>query len=307
MNVVDNLNGIINVLKPPGMTSHDVIAFIRRTLQVKKAGHTGTLDPGVAGVLPVCLGKSTRIIEYIPDAVKGYRAEITFGSSTASQDSFGQILETKDASQLTPEQAAAAISAWQGEHQQTPPMVSAVKLQGKKLYELARQGIEVERKSRPIKVLKVNIISSVGFGTANPRMLFDILCSRGTYVRTICHDVGQELGCGGFMSFLVRTQSGVFHLSNAVLLQEIAGLYASGDIQRIVHPIEKVLPFPEVWVTPEAVKYVTHGNLIRRDWVEETKGELQADCLVKVMNKDEGCLAVAVVRQDNFQPVKVLC
>ncbi len=312
--------GIINVLKPPGMTSHDVVGFIRRTLEIKKAGHTGTLDPGVAGVLPVCLGKATRIIEYISDDIKEYRAEVTFGRSTDTHDGFGETLRTQDASALTETKVREALLNLVGRQSQVPPMVSALKFKGRKLYELAREGIVIERKPRTIQVYKIDIIRCQGFGTPNPKVLFDIKCSKGTYVRTICHDIGEQLGCGGFMSFLIRIGTGRFKISRSMLLEEIRRMARFNKIHEAVLPLEKALPFERVWIYDEAVKFVQRGNRIYLPGVKKLPGSLEENQLVKLMNKNIGCLAVARVVYDKkseesleekirytFQPVKVLC
>ncbi len=313
----NEINGVLNVLKPPGMTSHDVVKFLRRVLGVKKAGHTGTLDPGVAGVLPVCLGKATKIIEYMADDIKQYRAEAAFGRSTDTQDGFGRTLTESDASALTEKQVTEALLSMQGVQSQVPPMVSAVKHQGRRLYELAREGVVVERQPRTIKVHQIEIIRCSGFGTPNPAVLFDIRCSRGTYVRTICHDLGKALGYGGFMSFLVRTGTGRFHISEALILEEISDKAAGGTILENILPVDRVLPLPAVWVDDNAVKSVTHGNRVFASGVQEAPEDLEEGGLVKLMNSQAGCLAVAEVSYDGqslennrryiFQPVKVFC
>ncbi len=315
------INGILNVFKPPGMTSHDVINYLRRTLKEKKAGHTGTLDPGVAGVLAVCLGKATRIIEYLEDNVKRYRAEVTFGCSTDTQDGYGKVLNKRDASALSWQEAEETLLAFKGVQQQLPPMVSAIKIKGKKLYDLAREGLEVERRPRPIEIFDIKIIRHRGFGTPSPSLLFDITCSRGTYVRTICHDLGEKVGFGGYMSFLARTGSGRFYLEDSLLLEQIVELYQQGLLHKKMMSIGTALPFEEVWVHDNAVKSVQHGNTVYEPGVMQQPAELREAQLVKLMNPKAGCLAVARVsvrdRDDSqsdgkkrvriLQPVKVFC
>lgn len=316
----NEINGIINVLKPPGMTSHDVVNFMRRILKVRKAGHTGTLDPGVAGVLPICLGNATRIIEYIGDDIKQYRAEVTFGRTTDTQDSFGETIKVGDAAGITEKTAVEALLSLPGLQSQIPPMVSAVKHKGRRLYELAREGIEVDRKPRGIEIFEIEIIRCWGFGTSSPRVLFDIKCSKGTYVRTICHDIGEMLGCGGFMSFLVRLQTSRFHISDALTLEEISEITKQGSILETVLPIEKALPLTSVWVYDDVIKSVRHGNPVFLPGVESRPDNLEENELVKLMNSTAGCLAVARVVYETitdpslnsytryiFQPVKVFC
>ena len=295
----NEINGIINVLKPPGMTSHDVINYLRWRMRVKKAGHTGTLDPGVAGVLPVCLGKATKVIEYMNEEVKIYRAEVTFGRVTDTQDGFGQTLQIKDASNLAETEVIDLLNRLVGETHQVPPMVSAIKYKGRKLYELARQGIEIQRIPRSITIHEVNIIKSSGFGSPDPVVLFDIKCSRGTYVRTICHDLGQQLGYGAFMSFLVRTGTGPFQISQALTLEEISHIFESGRIQEVILPLERALPLTAVLVTDQAVSPVLHGNCVDQAKLVTVPDGIQENQLVKLINQQAGCLAVGKV---HFEP-----
>ncbi|MFZ5639982.1 MAG: tRNA pseudouridine(55) synthase TruB [Bacillota bacterium] len=313
------MDGIVNVLKPPGMTSHDVVNFIRHTLNIKKAGHTGTLDPGVAGVLPVCLGKATKVAQFITDSGKSYRAEITFGRTTSTHDKYGEVLAEADTSGLSAEKIAAVFDEFYGRILQVPPMTSAVRHQGKKLYELARQGLTVERQPRPveiygIKTVKVNLSDPV-----NPRALFDVNCSKGTYIRTLCHDVGERLGCGAFMSFLVRTGSGPFLLGQAVTLEEINQLAAAGRIGEAVFPIDAALQhLPFVYVKTATVPSVQSGSRIYPPGIQSLPaGELAEGQPVCLAAADTGCLAIAKTLRDQpaldeekthkyvFQPVKV--
>jgi len=319
------INGVINVLKPPGMTSHDVVSFLRRSLQIKKAGHTGTLDPGVAGVLPVCLGKATKTIEYMSDDIKQYRAEVTFGRSTDTQDGFGQTILETDASGLRQEVVEQALLDLRGRISQIPPMVSALKHKGRKLYELAREGITVEREPRAVEIHDIKVIRCSHFGTPNPSALFDMKCSKGTYVRTICHDIGARLGYGAFMSFLVRTGTGRFHISDALTLDEITELINNNAIDRAFLPVEEVLPLAPVWIYDDAVRSVVHGNPVYSPGIQSIRDELTEGTLVKLMNQNCGCLAVARVivgseegdtsgfnpesthKRYIFQPIKVFC
>ncbi len=315
-NETNGTNGVINVLKPPGMTSHEVVGYLRRAMSIKKAGHTGTLDPGAAGVLPVCLGQATRIIEYLADELKEYRAEATFGRSTDTQDGFGRTIRVSDASGLAETRTVETLLSFQGWSSQIPPMVSALKYKGRRLYEIAREGGEVDRKPRPVQIYQIEIIRCSGFGTAQPRVLFNLKCSKGTYVRTICHDLGERLGCGGFLSFLVRTGTGRFHISEALTLEEICALIDQGRIREAVLPLGQALPFEPVWVDDSVVQYVGHGNRIFSPAVQAVPDRLAENQLVKLMNCRSGCLAVARViyetgsslngsRRYAFQPVKV--
>ncbi|MBN4067806.1 MAG: tRNA pseudouridine(55) synthase TruB [Alkaliphilus sp.] len=208
------MNGVINILKPPGMTSHDVVSFVRKTLNMKKVGHTGTLDPNAAGVLPICIGQGTKVSQFLLDSVKRYRTELTLGVTSDTQDSYGDVSKQME-TDFDVETIRNAVLSFIGDYMQTPPMYSAVRMNGKKLYELAREGIEVERKSRLVHIKSIDIIH-----IKNNKVLFDVTCSKGTYVRTLCHDIGAKLGCGGIMSFLLRTKTGPFDLSTSVSLEE---------------------------------------------------------------------------------------
>ena len=209
-------DGFINVLKPPGMTSHDVVGFIRRVYGLKKVGHAGTLDPAAAGVLPVALGKATRLIEYLADADKAYRAELTFGFSTDSGDDTGQVLQ--ETLFTMPEQACveAALQQFKGINKQIPPIYSAIKINGKRACDLARQNVEVTIPEREIEIYEISLLA-----LKEPTLLFDVNCSKGTYIRTLCMDIGKRLDIPAVMSFLVRTRVGGFCLEKAVTLAEI--------------------------------------------------------------------------------------
>lgn len=209
------MDGIINVLKPPGMSSHDVVYFIRRKMKIKKVGHTGTLDPNAAGVLPICIGQATKVSNYLLEDTKAYRAELTLGITTDTQDFYGAIL-SENPVECSEDEIREAMLSFMGEYNQLPPMYSALKVKGKKLYDYARQGIEIERESRRINIFNIDIIC-----IKNHKVIFDVECSKGTYIRTLCHDIGTKLGCGGIMSFLIRTKSGEFKLEDSFTLESI--------------------------------------------------------------------------------------
>ncbi len=228
------INGILNILKPPGMTSFDVITFLRGALGIKKIGHAGTLDPDVAGVLPVCIGKATRAIEYLIDGDKAYRAELTLGISTDTQDTTGSIISTSEVS-VSKELIVSVFREFTGTIIQTPPMYSAVKVGGKKLYELARKGITIDRTPREAKIYSLDIVK-----IEDNRVLFDVSCSKGTYIRTLCSDIGDRLGCGGVMSFLVRLRSGTFKITESVTLQEVIEAVNSCKLSDIIIPVDEV-------------------------------------------------------------------
>ncbi len=222
----------MNVLKPPGMTSFDVVAYLRGILKIKKIGHTGTLDPGAAGVLPICIGKATKAIEYLTDKDKVYRAELLLGVSTDTQDSYGKVIREQEV-KASHDEIEKVIKSFEGDYSQLPPMYSAIKMNGKKLYELARSGIEVERSPRNVKIYFVNILSIRG-----SRVVFDVGCSKGTYIRTLCSDIGDRLGCGGHMAFLVRMRSGSFDIENALTLEQIKEMAREGTLEKMLTGID---------------------------------------------------------------------
>lgn len=255
-------DGIINILKPPGMTSHDVVSFVRRTFGMKKVGHTGTLDPGAAGVLPVCLGKATRVAEYFNDSevTKTYRGELSLGSRTDTQDSYGEVVETREVSPFTDKDLESVFEKFTGKIKQTPPMYSAKKQNGKKLYELARAGIEVERKSRDIEIYSLELVKN----KEGREILFDVECSSGTYVRTLCEDMACALGNLGHMSFLLRTRVGAYSIDYAYTLEEVEGFASRGEASRVLLPMETALShYSELELDDAYFEKILNGVKIR--------------------------------------------
>lgn len=225
------MDGIINLLKPAGMTSHDVVKVVRRKFKNVKVGHTGTLDPMVEGVLPLCLGKATRITEYLISDNKKYSCEMTLGLETDTQDIWGEILEKKDID-LTNSEIIEATNSFKGQILQTPPLYSAVRVNGKRLYEYARKGQEVKVKPRYIYIYDIDILH-----IKENKVLFDVTCSKGTYIRTLCSDIGKKLGCGATMSALKRTASGRFQIEDAVTLEDIEVLSPEKYIFPMDYPL----------------------------------------------------------------------
>lgn len=209
------MNGIINVNKPKGITSFDVVREIKKIAGTKKVGHTGTLDPLATGVLPVCIGKATKLVDFIMDNYKVYKATMKLGIVTDTLDTEGKELARFDVN-VNDDEIKNAIMSFVGEIYQIPPMYSALKVNGKKLYELARQGIEIEREKRKINIYHINIIN-----IEVPYVTFEVKCSKGTYIRSLCHDIGEKLGCGAIMSDLTRTANGSFTLENSATLETL--------------------------------------------------------------------------------------
>lgn len=229
-------NGILNINKPEGWTSQDVVAKLRGRLHIRRVGHTGTLDPMATGVLPVCFGKATRIIEYYDDDFKTYEAEMKLGMVTDTLDITGTVLETKPVD-VSEEDVIQAIDSFRGWITQIPPKYSALKVNGKPLYKYAREGVEVEIKSRKIYVADIQAME-VNLG--ENRILFRVTCSKGTYIRTICDDIGKKLGCGGTMTALQRIQSGCFRVEDARTLPEILEM-TDEELERCVIPMDETL------------------------------------------------------------------
>lgn len=274
------MNGIINVLKPSEMTSHDVVSFIRKTFNMKKVGHTGTLDPNAAGVLPICIGKGTRVAQYFDDFNKSYRGEVTLGSSTDTQDKYGVVLETSD-KEVTKEDINNVFEQFKGDIKQTPPMYSAIKIDGKKLYELAREGKTIERKQRDITIYDINILKNY----ENKRILFDVDCSKGTYVRTICNDIGERLGTFGHMSFLMRTKVGNFDIKEAYTLDELEKLKEKDMLETTLLPLDTaLLQYESIEFSESNSKSLKNGLKLR---VDNTDNKYALDQLVRVYSDSE--------------------
>lgn len=251
------MKGIINVLKPTGMTSHDVVGFIRRTLNIKKVGHTGTLDPNAAGVLPICIGKATKVSQFLLYKDKKYRGELTLGTATDTQDRYGKIVAEAKVN-VNEADIRDAFSRFKGEILQIPPMFSAIKYKGKKLYELAREGKTIEREPRKVTIYNLDIIQII-----DNRILFDVECSRGTYVRTLCNDIGESLNTFGHMSMLVRTTVDRFTIYDSFTLDEIKKYSEDENINLILKPIDFVLTkYKKLILDDEYFKILENGGKI---------------------------------------------
>ena len=230
------MNGIININKPPGSTSFRVVAQVKRLSKERRVGHAGTLDPMATGVLPVCLGQGTRVVEFLADAAKIYQAQIELGVVTDTYDASGSVIQRNDPSGISQEQLESALTSFRGTIQQTPPMYSALKHKGQRLYELARAGIQVERKSRPIKIYNLDIAA-----WQPPVVTIKVECGKGTYIRSLAHDLGQSLGCGANLKSLIRLSYGPFAVQDAVSLPQLEDAFHHGYWQHFVHPMDTVL------------------------------------------------------------------
>lgn len=250
------IHGVLNIYKEKGFTSHDVVAKLRGIVRQKKIGHTGTLDPDAEGVLPVCLGKATKLCDMLTDKDKTYETVLLLGVSTDTQDITGKVLEEKPTDDLTEEAVRQAVLGFEGAYDQIPPMFSALKVNGKKLYELARDGKEVERKPRRVTIHSIRILEM-----KLPEVRMEVTCSKGTYIRTLCHDIGGVLGCGGCMKTLLRTRVERFRMEDSIRLGEAETLFREGRLEEKLIAIDAMFPqYEQVYVKADAAGAVRNGN-----------------------------------------------
>lgn len=296
------INGIINVYKEAGYTSHDVVGKLRGIVRQKKIGHTGTLDPDAEGVLPVCLGNATKLCDLLAERDKVYETVFVLGVMTDTQDLSGQVLERRDVT-VTPREVMETVQSFAGSYSQIPPMYSAKKVNGKKLYELAREGKVVERKPCLVEIhsITVNEISL-------PEVTMEVHCSKGTYIRTLCHDIGQKLGCLASMKSLKRTKSGIFGLQDSVTLAEIEALAKEGKLGQICIPVDKILEnYPKMTVSQGFEKFLLNGNALRPDCLQDIPAEALRAQRIRIY--DPAGVFTAVYRYDEederFVPVKM--
>lgn len=295
------MNKIVNIIKPTGMTSHDVVSAVRKILNKKKVGHTGTLDPDASGVLPICIGKATKVSELILNKDKSYICELTLGINTDTYDSSGEILERVYDFSFSEEEIEKAFDTQRGEIEQLPPIYSALKVNGKRMCDLVRsgRGDEITIKSRPVNIKELKVLSING-----DKIMFYVKCSKGTYVRSICYDIGKVLGCGGHMSFLLRTSSGRFNLENGITLEELQEFNENGTLDKHLYDIDYVLNnFNHVVLNDNALKYYINGGIIdERRFMEKQYNE--DDEFVKVYSKNEFLGIGKLIRKDNITSVK---
>ena len=258
------ISGILNIKKEAGFTSHDVVAKLRGIVHQKKIGHTGTLDPDATGVLPVCLGKATKLCDIIGDWDKTYEAVLLLGKETDTEDTSGKILGEKEVT-VTEEEIQNIILSFQGTYDQIPPMYSAKKVNGKKLYELARQGIVIERKPCPVTLSSIHIKK-----IELPYVTFEVTCSKGTYIRSLCRDIGVKAGFGGCMAGLIRTRVSSFRIEEGFTLSEIEEMRDRDTLSEHIIPVDKVfLHLPAVFVKEKGEKLLYNGNPIAVDLYEK--------------------------------------
>lgn len=293
------MDGVIVIRKEKGYTSHDVVAKLRGILHMKKIGHTGTLDPDAEGVLPVALGKATRLVDMITDKEKTYEAVMRLGVVTDTQDMSGTVLSEVPEFQVAEEELRAVTESFAGDYMQVPPMYSALKVNGKKLYELAREGKTVERKPRPVHFYEIEILD-IDF----PLVRFRVTCSKGTYIRTLCHDIGEKLGCGAAMETLLRTKVGRFTLDDAITLAQTEEAVRNGEIEQRILGIEEILAeYPRVCCREEGDRLLANGNPLGQALVSAE----EKDGWIRMCNSDGSFAGVYQwdEKRDRYFPVKM--
>ena len=294
------IHGIINVYKEKGFTSHDVVAKLRGIVGQKKIGHTGTLDPDATGVLPVCLGKATKLCDLLTDKNKTYEAVLLLGKTTDTQDITGEVLEEKSTEALTEEKVREAIEGFIGDYEQIPPMYSALKVNGKKLYELAREGKVIEREARPVKILDIQILE-----IDLPKVRMEVSCSKGTYIRTLCHDIGEKLGCGGCMESLMRTRVSTFRIEDAKTLDEIETLKQEGKLAELLVPIDAMFPFyPKITVKDDWKAFAKNGNPLDLKMLKEACGQ-DEETQVRLYDESGKFIAIYQWKEKKYHIVKM--
>lgn len=302
------VEGILPLYKPAGMTSHDCIFRLRKILKTKKVGHTGTLDPDVTGVLPICIGKATKVAEYITDAGKTYEGEVTIGFSTTTEDASGEIVEKKKVNRaISREEIQQTLLSLTGEIKQTPPMFSAVKVGGTRLYEYARKGIEVERPTRVVTIYSIELLDDrdVYKGEETISFRFRVSCSKGTYIRTLAVMIGELLGYPAHMSNLKRVQSAAFHLEDCLTFEQVEELMETGKIEASLRPLEMAIShLPKYVINDKVAEKVKNGALLQiPEHLKNSNGPIVAET--------EAGLALAIYsihpnKPGLLKPVKVL-
>ncbi|ASE34357.1 tRNA pseudouridine(55) synthase TruB [Mammaliicoccus sciuri] len=269
------MDGILAIHKEVGMTSHDVVFKLRKILKTKKVGHTGTLDPEVSGVLPICVGKATRVSDYVMESGKSYRAEVTIGVSTTTEDQTGEIVDQKrvDQNLWDKDEMIATLKQLEGDIEQIPPMYSAVKVNGKKLYEYARQNIEVERPVRRVHINSIDLISDIIYENDTCKFEIEVECGKGTYIRTLATQIGALLNYPAHMSHLIRLKSGGFSLEQAIKLDDLREIVEQDKLQDVILPLEYGLNgLTKVTVhDKDIVTRIQNGQKIEKSLIDESK------------------------------------
>ena len=298
------IHGILNIYKEKGYTSHDVVAKLRGITGQRKIGHTGTLDPEAEGVLPVCLGRATKVCDLLTDRDKTYEAVLLLGIRTDTQDVTGTVTDRGDIQGITREMVEQAAHKYVGEYDQIPPMYSALKVNGKKLYELAREGKTIERKARRVRIDELEILEE-----ALPRVRLRVRCSKGTYIRTLCDDIGADLGCYGCMEALLRTSVGPFALEEACRLEKVASAVKAGELGKMLCPIDRLFAeYPAVQVKKGWEKLAYNGNGLKRSMTDGDR-EIKDGACVRLYDAGGNFLALYRYHREaeEYTTVKMFC
>lgn len=286
------MNGVLNIYKPTGITSFDVVSIVRKISNVKKVGHAGTLDPEASGVLPVCIGRGTKAIDYIMGDFKIYEAELKLGVITDTYDKEGKILKEREVT-ASEEEIIKAINSFVGEIKQVPPMYSALKVNGKKLYELARAGIEIEREARPITIHDIDIIE-----IKIPYVRFRVKCSKGTYIRSLCYDIGELLECGGMMWNLQRTATGQFHIEDAINIEDLN----RENISQHIMPIEKIFQGnTKITIEDRFIKFLLNGVVVKD---KALVSKFEEHITYSIYNNDNNFIGIADKSNEGIRLIK---
>lgn len=276
------MNGVLNIIKPTGMTSHDVVSTVRKILETKKVGHAGTLDPNVAGVLVICVGKATKFSDILINGDKEYICEVILGQSTDTGDSYGNIVDTKDVYDFSREKLYEVFEKFKKNYMQTPPAYSAVKYNGKKLYEYARKNIYIEKPKRSVKVEYINLLS-----IEKNKILIKVKCSKGAYMRTLCEDIAKELNSVGHMGILIRTDAKGLNIKNAITLEELKSKKIFNNLNSCLIPVDKLFPMQTIYVDEKYYKKLIVGNEVDYNTSEITDDKFYIYCKDKLIGLGE--------------------
>jgi tRNA pseudouridine55 synthase len=297
------VNGIINIYKEKGYTSHDVVAKMRGILKIKKIGHTGTLDPEACGVLPVCIGKATKLVDMITDKDKTYEAVCRLGMTTDTQDITGTVIRTAEVN-VSYARITEVIQSYIGEYLQLPPMYSAIKVGGKRLYELARQGKEIERERRKVVIKDIRILD---YSEEKQEISVAVDCGKGTYIRTLLNDIGDTLGCGAVMTELTRTAVGNFIIDNSLKLSEVEQLVKQDGLSEYIVPTDRMFQgYSSVNVLRVNHKLIYNGNSFAGEHIVKPASDIAAG-LIRVYDEDDNFIGIYRYEpeEDLFKPVKM--
>ncbi len=280
-----NFSGVINIYKEKDFTSHDVVAIVRAGFRKHggvKVGHTGTLDPNATGVLPICIGRATKLVDYIMDTNKTYKAEIIFGKKTDTYDVTGEVLEQNEVT-VSIDEIKEAILSFVGGYEQVPPMYSALKHNGRKLYELAREGVEIEREARFVGIESIDIIE-----IEPTRAVISVECTKGTYIRSLCYDIGEKLGCGAIMGDLERTKTGSFTKENSITVDEFRKFIDEEQFDKVLLKTDNLLSeYYTLIVGDKAKNYLLNGNKISKNYVLNKNVNYDENKLYRIIDNDK--------------------